>query len=722
MEALHRNFRYLNREGRWLDFQSSGLEIGEDGAFRLQASPRLAAGDPLLPLSNVTLQAPAGVAVDARGRVFYSDPSAPALWAQDTCDSAWSRVECVTEREGLGALGTPRGLLVLERSRRLLVVDSDGARLLFLDLETLGLREVWGNHGFYPQQTGLTLREPWSVAADAAENLYVLEHGAGSVSKFARTGDRDHDFEAHVAASGLVAPGAVAVAEREDGVLVFVSDLVHNEIRVFRADGSPLVDTQGASVILRFDGMGNVLALAACGDTLYVADSTGQRLLTFRIGSGFPFAGDAVGFAQAASALACDGAGGLLLLRATGDVPLALETKGAFVRSGLLWSGPVSGGPLAVTWERLRATVTGAPPAHIELYFAVSNRPQAPPVAVDSDAPFADPGWRALPQDATDALFRTDPTLASDANTGLYLFVGARFSGDRSATLSLSQLRADFDGDGYERYLPKIYREPAADGDFVRRYLALFRSLLGEIEDETEGLLRYLEPAAAPAQALPWLATWLAADIDQADPTPRVRRAIANAYERQRWRGTAEGLRLALLDEAGVHATISEPLRASALWGFPAEPACGDAGVGPPALGLGSYLPAAEPGGAVLGAAVLDRSYLITDAQFGEPPFEELAHQFIVEIARAEASTPELLARVRAIIEREKPAHTLYRLELIEPGLRVGHQARIGVDTLLRGAPMPSALGETKEASGIRLGGSEPMRVGRLRLGAEIRL
>ena len=29
------NFRYLNRAGRWLDFQLHGLEIGADGTLRL---------------------------------------------------------------------------------------------------------------------------------------------------------------------------------------------------------------------------------------------------------------------------------------------------------------------------------------------------------------------------------------------------------------------------------------------------------------------------------------------------------------------------------------------------------------------------------------------------------------------------------------------------------------------------------------------------------------
>jgi hypothetical protein len=48
---------------------------------------------------------------------------------------------------------------------------------------------------------------------------------------------------------------------------------------------------------------------------------------------------------------------------------------------------------------------------------------------------------------------------------------------------------------------------------------------------------------------------------------------------------------------------------------------------------------------------------------------------------------------VRAVIEREKPAHTTYHLCVIEPRMRVGAQARLGIDTIVSQGPPPAGIG-----------------------------
>jgi phage tail-like protein len=712
------NFRYLNREGRWRDFDWRGLEVGPDGALRLFASPRRSELGELPPAQAIS--APAGLARDARGRVFHSVPSRNELWFRDDCAPDWSKLTCSTESEGIGSLGLPRGLCVLERSRCLLVVDAGQhgkGRLLFLDLNDFALREVWGGP-FGPHGCRDAFREPWSVAADADENLFVLDHGRQSILKFSRSADRDHAFTERLRASGLVTqPTAIAVAQRAGGALLFVADRAQQKIRVFDALGEPVLAADGSAVAIGQSGMGDVLALAVDADTLYVGDNLGQRLLTFRTLPGFPFAGDAVGFAQPTAALACDGEGGLLVHIGGAPPPVRLEAKGAFVRVGTLWSGPIRAGALRARWGRLQARLAAAPGAHLELFCAFADDPaDRPEVYPDSDDPFSDDDWTRLATDITSAVLPKEQTV--------FAFVGARFTGNRSASVALEQLRIDFDVEGYERYLPAIYREPPEDNAFLHRYLALFQSVFDEIDEEIATLAKYFDAAAAPVEALPWLASWLAAEIDRDEPVARLRSLIAGAYRRHGKRGTAEGLRAALLEEVGVHATISEPLAAAEPFWMPAPVECGGATVlQGPALGFGTSLASAEAGGAVLGgAATLDRSYLITDDQFGEPLFESSAHQFIVEVYQSEVCTPAKLARVRAIIDREKPAHTLYRLEVLDSGLSVGHQARVGVDTLLGGSQAPSAVGQTTEAFGLRLAGQPGPRVGQARLGQDIRL
>ena len=129
-----------------------------------------------------------------------------------------------------------------------------------------------------------------------------------------------------------------------------------------------------------------------------------------------------------------------------------------------------------------------------------------------------------------------------------------------------------------------------------------------------------------------------------------------------------------------------------------------------------------EPGGAVLGStAQLDHSYLITDAQFGEPVFTGVSNQFLVEVHRGEVNTEERRQLVKTIIDREKPAHTMYRLIVTDPSMRTGFQSRIGVDTVVSGTSGPTPLGQDGGA-GLRLGGSFALRLGSSRLGDDLKL
>jgi hypothetical protein len=106
-------------------------------------------------------------------------------------------------------------------------------------------------------------------------------------------------------------------------------------------------------------------------------------------------------------------------------------------------------------------------------------------------------------------------------------------------------------------------------------------------------------------------------------------------------------------------------------------------------------LVSAEPQGAVVGTtAVLDQSYVIAQEEFGAKLFEVAAHQFTVLVYRGEVDCPGKLEQVKAVIDREKPAHTVYRLCVIEPGPRVGYRARLGIDTVIGGNPAPGRLGE----------------------------
>lgn len=137
----------------------------------------------------------------------------------------------------------------------------------------------------------------------------------------------------------------------------------------------------------------------------------------------------------------------------------------------------------------------------------------------------------------------------------------------------------------------------------------------------------------APSDFLPWLASWVALGLrDDWDPETR-RRFVANALSLYRMRGTRAGLAAAIelfLDLPGA-VTIRE--------------------------------------------------------------FEDLPHFFQVELDQR-TSDPYQLARtdriVRAIIEQEKPAHTVYGLKIRFPTMQIVDEparpdqgVHVGVNTLL---------------------------------------
>ncbi len=127
-------------------------------------------------------------------------------------------------------------------------------------------------------------------------------------------------------------------------------------------------------------------------------------------------------------------------------------------------------------------------------------------------------------------------------------------------------------------------------------------------------------------------------------------------------------------------------------------------------------LAAEHPQGAVVGStAVLNRSHLITDTDFGEPLFSEVAHQFSVLVYRSQLGCDQTLTRLRDVIEQEKPAHTSYHLCVVEPRLRVGFQARVGIDTVVGGPPASLRIGdEVRLGQQSTLGGSLPAKLGEL--------
>jgi hypothetical protein len=79
----------------------------------------------------------------------------------------------------------------------------------------------------------------------------------------------------------------------------------------------------------------------------------------------------------------------------------------------------------------------------------------------------------------------------------------------------------------------------------------------------------------------------------------------------------------------------------------------------------------------------------------------------------ARAGDAAAIERVRAIVEREKPAHVAYHLCIARAEFRVGIQSRLGVDAIVSGRATPTRLSDADAAGGaLVLGGAPRGRLG----------
>ncbi len=151
------------------------------------------------------------------------------------------------------------------------------------------------------------------------------------------------------------------------------------------------------------------------------------------------------------------------------------------------------------------------------------------------------------------------------------------------------------------QYLPAIYQ----GSDFMGRFLHIFEEIVAPVEDVLDQTHLYFDPRTAPPSLLTWLASWIDLVLDENWPEAHRRELIRRGVELYQWRGTRRGLLTYLKIYVGVEPEIVE------------------------------HFTAADGG-----------------------PF-----RFSV-VLRMENKKSVAEARVRRIIEAEKPAHTSYDLRI----------------------------------------------------------
>ncbi|OZG70295.1 phage tail protein [Hahella sp. CCB-MM4] len=141
---------------------------------------------------------------------------------------------------------------------------------------------------------------------------------------------------------------------------------------------------------------------------------------------------------------------------------------------------------------------------------------------------------------------------------GRYLQLQVHFHGNGKQSPALYAIRAYYPRFSYqEAYLPELYRqelsvdptdsENRANGADIReRLLASFEGMLTPIEGRIAASEQLLHPIAGPIDQLHWLSESLGAPLPVHWPEARQRRWVRQATLIQAFKGTLQGLRLAL--------------------------------------------------------------------------------------------------------------------------------------------------------------------------------
>lgn len=664
----------------FLDLRAADLQplldgaVVEDAGITLAPVPgaaeRLAGG-----LDTGVLAGPAGIGATAAGDVFLADPAGDRVLWLAPCGDAPVPLPC-TE------LAAPRGVVVAPARGWLLVADSGHGRIVVIDLAARATRGTWGD--------GM-LSEPWDLAVDGAARVYVADRGARRVWRLDPDGALDAAFA--LGDPAPLAPTHVAIAPTEDGErLLVLDDGEQPRLLVYALDGTPdAAATEAWREALAGLAPG---ALAAGSAAVYVGDPGTGRVLTFAADGGLL---GAARWQGACAGLALDAQGRLLVHAGDGAVRLDADAAA----EGSFRLGPFAVGDRATAWRRLQVLDAVLPEgSHARLFTLTTDDAALTPPSLPL-APGATGEWRAAPPDELDCFIDGPPRR--------YLWVGGRLQADAGGVPVLGALRVDFDGDGWLRHLPAVYSRDAAGRDLLDRALAAMESALDEHERLIEDLTLLFDPRTAPdgeagGRWLEWLAGWLAFELEGLMARGDRRLAVAGAFELQGLRGTAEGLRRLVELVLGVEVDVIEPAAAARIWALGST----DAG-----LGFGTALAAAQPDGAVLDTtAILDRSHLLGEDEYGAPLYDDLAHRFCVRAYAADLQAPGTREALVRIVEHERPAHAPAHVCVVEPSARVGFQATVGVDAIVgTGARMPrrepavGRIGDTaRVGAGARVG------------------
>jgi phage tail-like protein len=349
----------------------------------------------------------------------------------------------------------------------------------------------------------------------------------------------------------------------------------------------------------------------------------------------------------------------------------SVDPHGGRALSGIMIARELDSGIAKCAWHRVRVDATVPAGGSVKIESFTTEEPKDALSVQPTDSAFPEAHWTKC---VLTGEHNPDCLIQSAPGRYLWLRVTLRSSGQNAPVIR--SIRVTYPRSSYVEYLPPVFQEDDESRRFLERFLSIFQSGFDDFDQRLDTLHEVLDPQLTPSRYLPWLAGWVALPANPEWSEAQLRAQIARAVVDYRRRGTPDGLCDAIQAYTGTQATILEHFRLRR-WVQLRD--------GAASIDLG--------GGAPLWSRdVFQRLQLSTYSQVGtfrltgrpEPavePYEWGANRFTVFFLADPYQASAVAARVRAIVERDKPAHTDATICPVLPRLRVGVQARVGVDT-----------------------------------------
>lgn len=711
----------LNAKAQWREQMLQHLALN-GSRVKLQTLPRAtrALVDGTGSFGGMTL--PSALAVDAEGRIYILDGRECLLKRYDPCLQAFEVLPCVG---GTGSaprqLSDPHGLAI-SRQGDLYVADTANRRIQIFSGKGLSLRAIWGPFRFWQDEKGMRVERtmarrpagaeesvcepaalyedgtwmPWGIAVSAEGWVYVSDFASGLIHCFDARGRWRGAFDGQMQDGTLLSkPTALALGcegklyvAQQDRPYIVVLD--HEGHFLETINSPPELEGRFLPVAVAVDDAGH----------LCITDRGSRSAYWYCSGrSGVEYAGVCLGYLGIGGALAFDGEGNPILADTTQSQILCLDPRAAYASEGTFISEPLDSEIYDCQWHRvlMRAAIVEGTQLRVDT-FTYETRLAPEEIALLDESRWAQGAINAeVGEGEWDCLVASPP--------GRYLWLRITFEGNGAETPALDWVEVYFPRLSSLQYLPAVYSRDAVSRQFLDRFLSIFDTVREGIEDNLATGARYFDPNATPDETghefLAWLASWLGMTLDRR-LTPAQRRALVkNAHRLYALRGTPEGLRWQLELATGREPHLLEHFKLRR-WLFVNHARLGDAS-------------------ALWGDAVVKRLQLDVNAQVGvsqlidsgdplRDPFYRYAYQFTVFVPGSLLDDPDRAAFVKSIVESSKPAHTLAHIQPVQPRLRVGVQAFIGVDTVIGRYPERVVAGESRLGYDSVLGASEGER------------